>query len=68
LIIDAALVRIMKSRKKLDHITLISETTKHLSSKFMPDPNLIKKRIEGLIERDYLDRDKEDNRYYNYLA
>ena len=28
----------------------------------------IKKRIESLIERDYLERDKDDNASYNYLA
>ena len=35
LIIDAAIVRIMKTRKRLEHVTLIAETTKHLSLKFM---------------------------------
>jgi cullin 3 len=44
------------------------ETTRHLSTKFMPDPQMIKKRIEGLIDREYLERDKDDKKYYNYLA
>lgn len=68
LIIDAAIVRIMKSRKRMDHPSLIMETTKHLSTKFMPDPQMIKKRIEGLIDREYVERDKDDKKYYNYLA
>ena len=50
LIIDAAIVRIMKSRKRLDHPSLLLETTRHLQTKFMPDPLMIKKRIEGLID------------------
>jgi hypothetical protein len=29
---------------------------------------MIKKRIEGLIERDYMERDKEDRRLYRYIA
>ena len=28
----------------------------------------VKKRIESLIERDYLERDPDDNSIYNYLA
>jgi hypothetical protein len=28
----------------------------------------IKKRVEGLIERDYLERAKDDARMYNYLV
>ena len=68
LVIDAAIVRIMKARKRLDHQTLIAETTKHLQTKFVPDPQMIKRRIEGLIDREYLERDKEDKKYYNYLA
>ena len=68
LIIDAAIVRIMKSRKRLDHASLIVESTKHLSTKFMPDPQMIKRRIEGLIDREYLERDKDDKKFYNYLA
>jgi hypothetical protein len=29
---------------------------------------MIKKRIEGLIERDYMERDKDDRRLYRYIA
>jgi cullin-4 len=28
----------------------------------------LKKRIESLIERDYIERDAKDNNVYNYLA
>ena len=28
----------------------------------------VKRRIETLIEREYLERDKDDNTVYNYLA
>ena len=67
-IIDATVVKVMKSRKRLDHNTLIAESTKILTNKFQPDPQAIKKRIEGLIEREYMERDKEDRRYYKYMA
>eukprot|EP00744_Colponema_vietnamica_P001479 GILI01002448.1.p1 GENE.GILI01002448.1~~GILI01002448.1.p1 ORF type:complete len:735 (+),score=195.81 GILI01002448.1:139-2343(+) len=67
-LIEAAIVRIMKSRRTLEHNLLVAEVTKQLSSRFMPSPNDIKKRIESLIERDYLERSKQDRRMYNYLA
>lgn len=66
--VEAALVRIMKSRKKLAHNTLIMEVTNQLRSRFMPSPVLIKKRIECLIEREYLARTPEDRNTYNYVA
>lgn len=66
--IEAALVRIMKARKKLTHNTLIMEVTEQLRSRFMPSPVLIKKRIECLIEREYLARTPEDRNTYNYVA
>lgn len=59
--IEAAVVRIMKDRKVMEHNTLISEVTKQLSSRFMPSPAMIKKRIEALIDREYLER-STDNR------
>ena len=66
--IEAAIVRVMKSRKEMDHNSLISEVTHQLTSRFLPHPNVIKKRIESLIEREFLERDKDDWRKYKYLA
>jgi hypothetical protein len=40
----------MKARQTMSHNELINETTRQLSSRFQPDANLIKRRIEGLIE------------------
>jgi cullin 4 len=64
--IDAALVRVMKARKQLSHKLLVNEVMQQL--KFNIRPTDIKKRIEGLIERDYLERDGEAHDVYNYLA
>jgi len=66
--IDAAIVRVMKSRKEMDHNVLIAEVTSQLTSRFLPSPNVIKKRIESLIEREFLERDKDNWRKYKYLA
>lgn len=64
--IDAAIVRIMKTRRKLSHNALISEVFEHL--RFPVRGHDVKVRIESLIERDYLNRDQEDSSLYNYVA
>merc|ERR1711988_407081 len=66
--IEAAIVRVMKSRKEMEHNALIAEVTGQLTSRFLPHPNVIKKRIESLIEREFLERDKDNWRRYKYLA
>jgi hypothetical protein len=47
--IEAAIVRIMKSRKRLGHNELIGEVTRQLAARFLPQPQVVKKRIESLI-------------------
>ena len=60
----AAIVRTMKARKVLSHSLLISELLQQL--KFPVTPPDLKKRIESLIDREYLER--ESNSSYRYLA
>ncbi|KAK4488154.1 hypothetical protein RD792_003896 [Penstemon davidsonii] len=64
--IDAAIVRIMKTRKVLSHTLLITELFQQL--KFPIKPADLKKRIESLIDREYLERDKNNPQIYHYLA
>uniref|UniRef100_A0A8C6PFJ4 Cullin-4A n=1 Tax=Nothobranchius furzeri TaxID=105023 RepID=A0A8C6PFJ4_NOTFU len=64
--IDAAVVRIMKMRKILSHNLLVSELYNQL--KFPVKPGDLKKRIESLIDRDYMERDKETPNQYHYVA
>ena len=64
--VDAAIVRVMKARKSLSHTLLISELFKIL--KFPVTPPDLKKRIESLIEREYLERDRDSPSVYKYLA
>ncbi|XP_057994527.1 cullin-1 isoform X3 [Hevea brasiliensis] len=66
--IDVAIVRTMKSRKVLDHQQLVSECVEQLSRMFKPDIKAITKRMEDLITRDYLERDKENPNMFRYLA
>mmetsp|Transcript_7376 Transcript_7376/g.11800 ORF Transcript_7376/g.11800 Transcript_7376/m.11800 type:complete len:728 (+) Transcript_7376:45-2228(+) len=67
-LVEAAIVRIMKARKTLEHNLLVAEVTKQISHRFRPEVSQIKKRIESLIEREYLERSPEDRKMYNYLA
>lgn len=64
--VDAAIVRIMKARKNLAHTLLMSELFSQI--KFPASPVDLKKRIESLIERDYLERDPKKPGDYRYLA
>ncbi|KAI9029711.1 cullin 4 [Phycomyces nitens] len=62
--IDAAIVRIMKAKNKLTHGALVNELFAIL--KFPINASDIKKRIESLIEKDFLTRDEYDNSTYIY--
>ena len=67
-LVEAAIVRIMKARKSMNHNDLIAEVTRQLSIRFTPVPQFIKKRIESLIEREYLERAENEHRVYRYIA
>ena len=63
--IDACLVRIMKARKALTHAQLMGELLAQL--RFPAKVSDCKKRIDSLIERDYLER-SEDGGTYTYVS
>ena len=47
---------------------LVLEVVQQLQRMFRPDIKMIKKRIEHLVEQDYLERDKENQQLFKYLA
>jgi hypothetical protein len=64
-VIDAAIVRIMKSRREMALLDLQQETKK-LISLFVPDPKMVKRRIDSLMERDYLERHPDKTNIFIY--
>jgi len=66
--IEAAVVRTMKQRKQLSHQDLVIEVVQQLRNRFAPDMGSVKKRIESLIEREYLERVEGSRETYRYLA
>ncbi|KAI0180138.1 Cullin-domain-containing protein [Hypoxylon sp. FL1284] len=62
---QAAIVRIMKSRKTMTHANLVAEVINQTKSRGAIEPSEIKKNIEKLIEKDYLEREAGA---YTYLA
>lgn len=65
--IDAAIVRKMKSVRTLPHQELIIAVVTMIKL-FSADPGDIRKRIDYLIDREFLERDPDDRRILNYLA
>lgn len=46
----------MKSRKRMKHVVLVQETIQQIKGRFTPKVADIKKSIDQLIEKEYLER------------
>lgn len=68
LYIQAAIVRVMKSRKSAKHNQLIQEVIGLTKNHFTPSVPMIKKCIEILIEKQYLERKVNAADEYKYVA
>ncbi|CAM6103286.1 unnamed protein product [Calypogeia fissa] len=66
--IEASVIRIMKSLRVLPYQQLLHNCIEQLEEKFKPDPKAIKRIIEDLISREFLERDTADARLFRYVA
>ncbi|KAK2174734.1 hypothetical protein NP493_780g00005 [Ridgeia piscesae] len=66
--LQAAIVRIMKARKILKHNILIQEVISQSRTRFTPSVSMIKKCIESLIEKQYIERTPNTTDEYSYVA
>jgi cullin 1 len=58
---DACIVRIMKSRRELPVVELIALCIEQLFKQFEAQRKQLKQRIEDLIDRGYLSRNSDGN-------
>ncbi|XP_058797358.1 cullin-2-like [Phymastichus coffea] len=68
LYLQAAIVRIMKSRKVLRHNQLVQEVLGQSKVTFAPSIGMIKKCIENLIDKQYIERTSNTADEYSYVA
>ena len=84
--IQAAIVRVMKARKTIQHnqliqevqwvwlwvwliaCTLVLQTISQVRSRFTPNVQTIKRCIETLMEKQYLERQEGSRDTYAYVA
>lgn len=66
--LQAAIVRIMKSRKLLRHNQLIQEVLSQSKVTFAPSIGMIKKCIETLIDKQYIERTANSADEYSYIS
>ncbi|KAI0222613.1 hypothetical protein L0F63_006758 [Massospora cicadina] len=66
--LQAAVVRIMKMRRELDHAPLVAEVIKSCRGHFVPAIPAIKRAIDQLLDKQYLERSQASTDTYHYLA
>ncbi|VDB91866.1 unnamed protein product [Peniophora sp. CBMAI 1063] len=67
-VIQATIVRIMKARKTMKNQPLIQEVISQISTRFTPKIPDIKKAIETLLEKEYIERAENTRDTFNYVA
>jgi len=63
LCIQASIVRIMKARRTMAHVQLVQEVIDQCKARFAPNVPMIKKCIEQLLDKQYIERTEDLDRY-----
>jgi len=66
--LEAAIVRIMKSRRVMTYNALVKEVIDQVQRWFMPQIPMIKRAIESLIDQEFIRRKDKDARTFEYVA
>jgi len=67
-LVEATIVRVMKTRRILDLNQIVIEVTRILSPRFLPSVDMIKGRIDNLGDREFLRKDESEDKMYHYVA
>ena len=66
--LEAAIVRIMKSRRVLSYNALVKEVVEQVQRWFTPQIPMIKRAIESLLDQEFIRRRGKDSRTFEYIA
>jgi cullin 1 len=66
--IDAYIIHELKKNKIMTFESIKENLFKNLKNYFNPELKIIKERLENLINRNLIERDKNDNNIFSYLA
>ena len=64
-VVEAAIVRILKRKKVMDHATLVQTLNDLLP--FQVPSGMLKARLERLIKHEFIERDPDDRNLYRYI-
>ena len=67
-LIEAAIVRIMKTKRQLDQSGIVVELAKIFENRFTPSIHMVKDRVENLVDREFIARDNENVNLFYYVA
>ena len=66
--LQAAIVRVLKTRRDVHQAQLVQEVTEMLLHQFVPTSTAIKQNVEILIQKEYLRRHDVDQARFVYVA
>lgn len=66
--LQATIVRVMKSRKQIKHNLLMAEVSRQLKGQFKATPAQIKQQIDEVLTNGFMMRSEQDSNIFVYIA